>query len=218
MKYMSDDTSKSIMNIRRLRNIRRCNNFPTVTDISVAEHSYNVAVMGIIIAKEYNEEVRKHNQEYHPYDVENQENEINLEEFMYKALIHDLPECMTGDVAWNVKHHNSDINKNIKFVEEEQTERLMGSKWEQFVDDVINCKDGFEGSIVDIMDMLELGIYSWEEVQMGNKFMVPMLMKCIELIGKMPAFMSLNKYSDTFKNLYNMLRVGEISADTVYFI
>lgn len=215
--YTSDSTVKSVMNIRRLRNIRRCNNFPTVTDISVAEHSYNVTIMGVIIAKEYNKKVKEHNRQYHPYDVENQVRDINMEILMYKSLIHDIPECMTGDIAWNVKHHNSSINQDIKFVEEEMTERLMGTDWEKFVDDVIKCKDDFEGSVVALMDMLELGIYSWEEVQMGNNFMVPMLNKCIKLVEKMPVYTSISKFSGTLSGIMDLIN-GKGSASDEYFI
>lgn len=163
-----DKDVQALLNHRRLRHIKRCNNFPTVTPINVAAHSFFVAEMAMIIADEVNE----------------RKPQVSVEEVMRKALCHDLAEAYTGDIPWNIKHSSPFVHEAITKASNTRlagafagcTEALMNTE-----DAAKQCKDGLAGAIVNLADMMELGLFCYEEVMAGNTFMYSMLHKCVQL-------------------------------------
>ena len=67
------------------------------------------------------------------------------------------------------------------------------------------CKDGLEGELVNVADMLELGIYSWEEYNQGNKSMKGMLDKAVRLIKGYDFTAVLKVSSPLFSSILFML-------------
>ena len=62
---------KIFMNLRRLKDIKRCNNFPVVNQEDVAQHSFYVTLLAMFIANEYNAWAFENNMKYHPLDADN---------------------------------------------------------------------------------------------------------------------------------------------------
>lgn len=201
---------KIFMNYRRLKDIKRCNNFPVINQEDVAQHSFYTTMLAMILADEYNTWAVDHNK----YPLQYKYPIAKTETVIRKALTHDLEEAFTSDIPWNIKHMNGEvcevvikaINERIDQVYENcQTMELyheMGTK----------CKEGLEGQFVEIADMLELGIYCWEEVSKGNQFLQSMVDKCVRLLQ---GYETLLKASPLFKSLMDLLTSKYPVAETL---
>lgn len=196
------------MNYRRLRSIKRCNTLPTVTSEDVAQHSYYVAVLAMVIGDEYNTYVDEHNLGFHPLDCENWMELVNMEVLLRKALLHDTEEAITGDIPWNIKHMNEKFHESItKAISDRIDKAYDGAKTMEIYHKLgTECKEQLEGQFVDLADMLELGIYSWEEVSMGNMAMMPMLKKAIKLTENFTQSSVLKQASPLFNSIINLIK------------
>lgn len=210
------------MNYRRLKTLRRCNTLPTVVSEDVAQHSFYVAMLAMAMADEYNTYADEHNLEFHPLDVENQMELVNTEKVLRKALCHDTDEAITGDIPWNIKHMNDEFHQEITKAINSRMEQIYdGSKTMELCHKFsMECKDGFEGQFVEVADMLELGVYSWEEVSRGNKAMMPMLKKCIRLTENFTQSTILEKASPLFCSVMNLIKSvpGSMKLEDLYDI
>lgn len=163
---------KTLLNLRRLRHIKRCNNFPVNLPENVAAHSFFVVQMTMIIADELNRHTPQ---------------SVDVEKAMRKAVLHDSMEAFTSDIPWNIKHHSDKVHTAIAEAERSLAWRLFGDgndidySFNAYMDDMMHCKDGLEGAIVNLADMLELALFCYEEIQSGSIFMADMLRKCIGL-------------------------------------
>ena len=198
---------KMLINYRRMRSIRRCNTFPVINPVDVAQHSYYASLLAMAFADEYNTWVEEHNLGFHPLDDENQYPLVNTETVLRKALLHDTEEAITSDIPWNIKHMSEEFHKTIteainaridKAYEGTTTMELYHKLGKE-------CKDGFEGQFVDVADMVELGLYCYEETKMGNEALKPMLDKCIRLIRRFTANSVLEQSSPLFNSIMDML-------------
>lgn len=199
--------ARLILQYRRLNYIRRCNNFPTLRNESVAEHSYQVTLMAVAIATEY---------------TSNSSNELGIDPQCVGmlALCHDLEESFTSDIPWNVKHLDDDTHSAIcsatRSIEDENYlySGILGSTYRQLCD---SSKDGPNGAVVDIADMLELSLYLRDEVESGNKYMCPLLDRSVSLVAGMRHFDELANYSTILSELfYVVVLSSETHEDGFY--
>ena len=185
---------RAILNFRRLRTIQRFNSLIRLAGEDVAQHSYYVAILAMRMGDEINEKAIN----------ETGKPEIDMELLLRKALLHDIPECLTGDVLWATKRHNDLISDGIHMAEESMIDDLLketSSILKGYRKYMMECKDGKEGAIVATADLLELGMYCFEEASMGNPGFAAMLPKVIELIQDSPAH-----YTDICTNTLCMIR------------
>ena len=209
---ISDTTNKNdllmMLNYRRLENIRRCNNLPTINTVDVAQHSFYTALLAVTLASDYNVWATKNNLQYHPLDFDNHVPTIDGDKAMKKALFHDLEESFTSDIPWNVKHHDEKaheaitecIHSKLNKVYDGCSSVIMEHK--HFIE---TCKDKtIEGQLVDLVDSLECAWYCYQEVSMGNKYLGNMLNKCVRLIEAMPLYEKLYKASPIFKSMIKL--------------
>lgn len=163
--YMAGKNGLTVMmNIRRLGYIRRCNNYPTLVPDTVASHSYNVAMLSLAIGAELQESGM----------------EVYLGNVMLKALCHDVPEAFTGDVQYHVKHNNPQIENGFdiatrRIVDDAFSAVKNGSGVLKIKKAADNSKSGLDGQLVALCDMLDLAIYSYEEIMRGNTMFTSML-------------------------------------------
>lgn len=122
---------------------------------SVAEHSYHVAVMAAVIGSYCDES-------------------IDLAALLQIALLHDVPEILTGDILYPVKNHSPEIKKFFASIEA------------QLVDDHLSVPDrlvryvkqdslSLEIFLLDCCDLLDLTWYCAEEVRCGNRTLCSIL-------------------------------------------
>ena len=204
---MTNET-KVLVNYRRMRNLRRCNNYPLINSMDVAQHSYNVTVLAMVFADEYNISAADKNVEFHPFDVENQLDLAVTEEVLRKAILHDTDEVVTGDIFWTVKHYTPEFNREVSKVTEEISEHVYqdtSTIFRQYQEWSHGCKDGLEGAIVDMADMVELALFCLEELSMGNSNIRPLYDKAVSLLPEKRLFNELMELSPTFNDIYSIL-------------
>jgi len=149
---------------RKLDMIVRFAAHARIKDESVAEHSFHTALYAMIIA-----------------DLEKQfGNKVNEERLLKTALIHDIEECLTGDIIYNFKHTHPSLTKQIKKISSKFLEGLMKNLPDKMSKEYIelwkNAKSNdLEGKIIEAADKLEGLIYSLNELSLGNKAFKPVI-------------------------------------------
>ena len=209
---------KMFMNYRRMGNIRRCNTFPVVNAIDVAQHSYYVAMLAMAFSDEYNTYADEHNLDYHPLDFDNRLELLNTEVVLRKALCHDTEESITSDIPWNIKHMNEEVHKLLEDAINQHIDKAYeGTKTMELYHKLgKECKEGFEGQVVDLADMTELAIYCYEELAMGNHYMKSMLDKCLRIIDNYTVNTVILKASPLYISIREMLKTNPIvTAETI---
>lgn len=209
---VSDTTEKNdlrmVLNYRRLENIRRCNNIPTINTVDVAQHSFYTALLAVTLASDYNVWATKNNLQYHPLDFDNHVPTISEDKAMKKALFHDLEEAFTSDIPWNIKHHSKKAHEAISEVIQDKLDKLYEGCSPVILEHkehIKNCKDNtIEGELVNLVDSLECAWYCYQEVSMGNKYLGNMLNKCVKLINDMPLSEKLYRSSTIFSGMMKL--------------
>lgn len=188
------------MNYRRLKEIKRCNNFPVISKEDVAQHSFYVTLLAMIMADQYNEWACSVTP---TLEVEF----VLVEDVLRKALMHDLEESFTSDLPWNIKHMNEEAHEAISRIINQRLEAAYANSQSlaKYRCYSAHCKEGFAGSFVRIADMLELGLFCWEEVAKGNMFLKPMIGKCVSIIKSFGEYQSFIEAIPLFKNLMDLI-------------
>jgi putative hydrolase of HD superfamily len=144
---------------RKLDTVIRFSAQTRIKDESVAEHSFHTAFYAMILA-----------------DMEEQfGGKIDKQKVLKTALIHDLEECLTGDIIYTFKHTHKSLTKEIRKMSLKFLEELLSDLPEKLSKEYIelwkNQKDEKtkEGKIIEAADKLEGLIYSLSEVSLGNK-------------------------------------------------
>ena len=209
---MSETTYSDLQvlcNYKRLSFVRRFNNLPTIHTEDVSQHTFYVTILAMTLADEYNTSVQKHNLETHPYDVENVWNKVDTELVMRQALLHDIEECFTSDIPWNVKHHSDATNSTIKGIVRDKMKSIYSNCSPTLKRQIhlnMSSKLGLEGKIVAIADMLECAWNCFTEEQLGNKYLQGMKDKALQEIEDMEFTETLYKTSELFKSMMSMLK------------
>lgn len=193
------------VNYRRLKEIKRCNNFPVISQEDVAQHSFYVTLLAMMLADQYNEWARSVKVDSPTLKVEFVL--VNTEDVLRKALMHDLEESFTSDLPWNIKHMNEEAHEAISRIINQRLEAAYANSQSlaKYRCYSAHCKEGFAGSFVRIADMLELGLFCWEEVAKGNMFLKPMIGKCVSIIKSFGEYQSFIEAIPLFKNLMDLI-------------
>ena len=104
---------------------------------TVADHSYRVAMLVLIIADRLNLSEKK------------------TYELVIQALLHDIEESVLGDVQYYIKHIP-------------EVEKALDEYKRKFASQIPILNDEDEDKIVKIADMLDLLLYTEDELRSGN--------------------------------------------------
>ena len=123
---------------------------------TLAEHTTEVMMMSYLIARYVNQ----HENE----DI------FNTGILLEKGLLHDADEVLTGDIPRNTKYATHEVHKDLVYVAEEaieMIESLIGGIQIKSIWD--NAKEGPEGALIKIADMLVVVKKSVTEIELrGN--------------------------------------------------
>ena len=117
---------------------------------------------------------------------------VNMEVLLKKAILHDSDESVTSDVPYNVKNCNPEFKARIDQVLQDlswEGYRNASPLFQDYHRLTTSCKEGIEGNIVGLCDMIELAVYCFEEVSTGNMFMKGLYEKSIALVKEKPIFL-----------------------------
>ena len=196
-----------LCNYRRLSNIRRANNLPTLQTEDVAQHSFYVAILALTLAEDYNAHVAEYNRQFHPLDTENTYELVNTAQVIRQALFHDMEEVFTSDIPWNVKHHDNETNVAIRRCIWEKLKTVyQGTTSPVSEHEFLICtaKNGLAGDFVNIADSLEGTWFCYEELIMGNRYIQGLFLKYLDVVQTNPFVSVLYRFSPLFTDIVNM--------------
>lgn len=145
---------------RKLDRVIRFSAQKRIKDQSVSEHSFHTTIYAMVLA-----------------DLEERffSNKVNKEKVLKIALLHDLEECLTGDIIHTFKYIDRKFAGGIErlgrtFLENllENLPKRLSKEYITFWDASRNKKT-IEGKIVEAADKLEGLFYSLDEFSLGNK-------------------------------------------------
>jgi 5'-deoxynucleotidase YfbR-like HD superfamily hydrolase len=176
-----------IKRTRRLASIERCSNTQHIQNYDVAQHSFFISLYTKLFADLENKRL-----------IKNPESQtIDTLKAIEMALIHDLEECVTGDLLYPFKH-GVGIPKTMKrnlssavtlVIETHVNEELFKELPEIIRNSYIRLwkqskTSGLEGLLVEAMDKFEILIFALEEMDMGNMQMKPIYMTAMIILLK----------------------------------
>ena len=145
--------------LKTMSSIRRFGTLPMIEVESVASHSYNVAIMALMIA-DYDPELK-----------------VNREEMLRKALFHDFEETILSDIPHPIKHRfkGGKLGQLLKeivpeLVENEIFKELPDSLRNRYVRDALGAKEDLEGRIVAAADAMDIIVTAVRELKLGNQY------------------------------------------------
>lgn len=97
-------------------------------------------------------------------------------ELFKAAMFHDLPEYVTGDVPATAKWRSLDLTKALNNLEE-AFELNYGLK--------IDLSEPYK-HILKWADMMELVLYGLDQVDLGNRNMLPLIKRGLDYLAKIP--------------------------------
>jgi 5'-deoxynucleotidase YfbR-like HD superfamily hydrolase len=157
--------------ISRLASVKRYSDHRLCNDESVLEHSGYIALICLMISEKLNNRGAK----------------IDIGIVLSKAILHDIDEIVTGDIAMPIKYYSDDLNKEIKKMEFELTKKVFdGIDQKTLFPEWRHAKAGKEGSIVKLCDFLAVVYKVHDEVVLrGNKTMTDIALGGGEKIHKL---------------------------------
>jgi 5'-deoxynucleotidase YfbR-like HD superfamily hydrolase len=142
--------------VSRINHVKRYSSFPVLRPENVAEHSWWVAFIALIISD----------------TLADQGIEVHTEILLRRALVHDVDEVMSGDVIRSFKHTNEGIAEVMHIASNLNMHELT-NEWEEAgitpMVDWIEAKDeSIEGDIIRFADMATVALYIRSEKLLGN--------------------------------------------------
>ncbi len=164
-----------IINARKLNNIGRWANEFLHQRASVAEHSFLVAQLAQLLG----------------FIEESNGNVVNWKVLYRKALNHDLPEAVMGDVISTTKNINKSVKETLedverKLVEDELLASIEPHYRELYREAIFDGKDdSLEGMILSAADNIDALLECVLEIKLANKD--PFLAKYYTILDKILA-------------------------------
>ena len=162
--------------LQRLRYIDRCSNTNHIKPYSVAQHSFYMALYGMVFAKIENDRIweEQENSEDGGDTLQADSNYYNVENVVCKALCHDLEESVTGDILFPMHNDHPDFKVILDQIRNKSAEEILFEELPKLVrDDLLynwkTAKDSSkEGNLIACMDKFEIVLYALTEFELGN--------------------------------------------------
>jgi 5'-deoxynucleotidase YfbR-like HD superfamily hydrolase len=160
--------------VQKLRWIERCSNTQHVKSYSVAQHSFYVALYGLVFSLMENERIGT---AYY-----------STEEIVKRSLVHDLEESETGDILFPLHNKYPEFKERLDFIRDECVERDVFRELPEDVSFVLShlwkrAKDpSTSGRMVACMDKFEILMFAVSELEIGNNLMRRIYENAIRII------------------------------------
>lgn len=149
---------------RLVAHVTRFSGTPLLRPENVAEHSYMTAQYAFFIARAIETDT------LHPTDVD-------LGQLLSRALVHDMDECLLGDLPRPVKYANTEVLRGWNAMAEQAVTQVGETLGVTFTQDWKFAKkpNSLEGDIMALADMISVTAYIIEELRLGNTYMRKLL-------------------------------------------
>lgn len=155
--------------VQSLNDVYRYSSVPVLNRENIPTHTFWVAYYAYMISLE----------------LEKKGAPISKEILLTKALLHDVPEFLTGDIMRVFKYNNKQLLNEIERTEGEMASDYFSKTLDEETSDKLlelfkQCKDGsIEGHIVALCDYLSVISYCTTEYRKGNTYAKEILINCI---------------------------------------
>ena len=179
---MDDHVLDFLKRVQLLRWIDRFSNTPHIQPYSVAQHSFYVALYGLIFAKIENE------REWEENDGNADIYDVNF--VVQKALVHDLEESITGDILFPLHNDYPEFKEKLDFIRTKSVrdfvfKELPPSTRMQLKESWATAKDDTpEGILIACMDKVEIIAYALTEMELGNEAIREIYNNAVNIIRK----------------------------------
>ena len=146
----------------RMAHVKRYSSVPVQHSESVAEHTFYVCMFTYLIC------LRVKNETTGRGNVG-----VNMEVALRRAVVHDLDECVTGDIIRTFKHCDPEANKLLKKLTTKNFKEAMEHVplGTTILGDWSDAKKyDLEGRIVELADLWSVAEYAQREILQGNWF------------------------------------------------
>ena len=152
--------------VKRLTAVVRYSSIPVAVHENVAEHSFWVSLYAVMIARALGADS----------DVQGQ--------VALFGTMHDLAECVTGDVVRPFKYSSPEFKKAV---DEAEADMLVGlpSEVASLMTDMDEVRSEYIRTIVKAADWLSVYQYMRREAARGNLEIIPFFMRMVEDLGSM---------------------------------
>lgn len=189
--------------LKTMSSIKRFGTLPMIEIESVASHSYNVAIMALMIA-DYEEDLQ-----------------VNREALLRKALFHDFEETILSDIPHPIKHRfkGGKLGQLLKeivpeLIENEIFKELPEKLKRQYVRAALSAKEDVEGQIVAAADAMDIIMTSLRELKLGNQYFDRIFDVGLGMLKKYERFKFAKLFTESAK-LYK-LRGGELNGQPTF--
>lgn len=139
-------SDKELHDIYRLKNVVRYNTRNVIKHENVAEHTFNVAIISLMLCDKYN---LTHSAKA---------------DCLIKAILHDMPEIELNDITHDVKERLG-LRQMLKSYEDEYYEKNFSNYAKLMKDD---NEDSLVNNIVGLADAFSVKQYILNEFELGN--------------------------------------------------
>lgn len=153
--------------VLRLSSVDRYTSIPVVKKENVAEHSFWVAFYAMVVNKVIVES-------FHVNDVSGV--------LLSYALMHDVSECVTGDIVRTFKYSSTQLKKSIKAAEDDIEKNFGGVINELFKPhrNLPEQEKEYVERVVKLADFMSLHAYMTRERNLGNAMITQFMLKMYE--------------------------------------
>ncbi|MEO6094411.1 MAG: YfbR-like 5'-deoxynucleotidase [Fibrobacteria bacterium] len=189
--------------LKTMSSIKRFGTLPMIEIESVASHSYNVAIMALMIA-DYDDELK-----------------VNREALLRKALFHDFEETILSDIPHPIKHRfkGGKLGQLLKeivpeLIENEIFKELPDKLKRQYVRAALSAKEDVEGQIVAAADAMDIIMTSLRELKLGNQYFDRIFEVGLGMLKKYERFKFAKLFAESAKRY--KVRGGELNGQPTF--
>ena len=183
MEWTPDGLPGFFERLRNMSAIRRFGTLPSAHHDSVANHSYDVAVLAMMIADHQGDST------------------LSMEKILRKALWHDFEETIVSDIPHPIKHRyqGGRLGKLLEEIvetvlEDEAFHELPAELAHRYAADARDAKREREGEVVAAADAMDLVIVATREIKLGNRYFEHVFEVGMDLCAKFRHFRLVDEF------------------------